>query len=148
MLIAEHLSPKNVANLFNEHHFANVTSKMSELGKSFLRFYLSVVTNAPIIEKFLEQMLAVSQNPKDTNIAPETLSNLEMVTGTVNCLQSQALIAKQDLYLLMFHPNVGNALYNQFHRETHFARPGTSTSLPLKTLYGPCSRPVRSRCFQ
>ena len=101
MLIAEHLSPKNVANLFNEHHFANVTSKMSELGKSFLRFYLSVVTNAPIIEKFLEQMLVSSQHPKGDNITPATLSNLEMVVGVVNCLQTQSLITKQDLYFFI-----------------------------------------------
>ena len=52
------------------------------------------------IEKFLEQ---------------------EMVAGEVNCLQAQVLIVKKDLYLLMCHPNVGNALYNQFHKEASLA---------------------------
>jgi hypothetical protein len=101
MMFTEHLSPKNVANLFNEHHYVNVTSKMSELGKVFLSLYLSVVTNTPIIENFLEQMLTVSKHPKDTNLVEETLSSLEIVAGALNCLQPQVLIAKQDLYLLM-----------------------------------------------
>ena len=116
MLFAEHLSPQNVRKLFDEQHFANVTSKMSELGKAFLCLHLSVVTNAPIIEKLVEQMLSASKRPK-ANLSKEIVSHLELVVKAFLCLQGHVIIAKQDLYLLFCHPNVGNTLYHHFQKE-------------------------------
>ncbi len=88
MMFAEHLSPQNVRKLFDEQHFANVTSKMSELGKALLRLYLSVVTNTPIIEKLVEQMLSDSKLPK-ANLSKEIVSHLELVAKSLLCLQGK-----------------------------------------------------------
>ena len=94
MLFAEHLSPQNVRKLFDEQHFANVTSKMSELGKACLCLYLIVVTNTPIIEKLVEQMLSDSKLPK-ANLSKEIVSHLELVAKTLLCLQDQVMIGKK-----------------------------------------------------
>ena len=80
---------------------------MSPLGKVFLYLYLNVITNCPIISKFLEQMLTGSHTSKDPNIAQVTLANLESVP-------EEDVRSRQDIYLLTCHPNAGNALSNTF----------------------------------
>ena len=129
MLFAEHLSPQNVRKLFDEQHFANVTSKMSELGKVFLCLYLIVVTNTPIIEKLVEQMISDSKLPK-ANLSKEIVSHLELVAKSLLCLQDQVMIGKQDLYLLICHPNVGNSLYHHFHKEAGLQMMGLKVDDP------------------
>ena len=87
MLFTEHLIPQNVKKLFDEQHFANVTSKMSEIRKVFMCLYLSVRTNASIIEKLVDQMISVSKFPK-AKLSQEIVSHLELVAKVILCLQS------------------------------------------------------------
>ena len=125
------LSPENVQKLFHESHFQTATANMSPLGKAFLRLYLSVVTNCPIMSKFLEQMLTASHTSRGVKIAPATLANLETVAAAVHSLQEQSVRSKQDIYLLTCHPNAGNALYNTFHKEESLSILGLKVEDPM-----------------
>ncbi len=74
-------------------------------------------------------MLSASKHPK-ANLSKEIVSHLELVAKALLCLQSQALIAKQDLYLLICHPNAGNALYHHFHKEASLEMIGLNVDDP------------------
>jgi hypothetical protein len=50
-------------------------------------------------------------------LAQTTLADLDIVGGTVNSMCDQTERSKQDLYLLVCHPNAGITLYNAYHKE-------------------------------
>ena len=71
----------------------------------------------PLLSEFVESVVAVAQTAQDRKLAQTTLAYLEVVAGAVNSLCDQTERAKHDLYLLVGHPQGGNALFTAFHKE-------------------------------
>jgi len=113
------MSPENLAQLFRESHFTSATANMTPLAKAYLRTYINNATNLPILSAFVERVLVVAQTAKgrQLTLAQTTLADLDTVAGAVNSMRDQTERSKQDLYLLVCHPNAGSALYNAYHKE-------------------------------
>ena len=111
------MSPENLTHLIRDSHFNSAITSMTPLTKSYLHTYLNNTTNVTVISEFVESVLAVTQTEKGRKLAQTTLAHLEVVTGAVNSLRDQTTRAKHDLYLLVLHPNGGNTLFNDFHKE-------------------------------
>ena len=87
------------------------------LAKSYLYTYLNNTTNVSLLSEFVESVVTVAQTTQGRKLAQTTLAHLEVVAGAVNSLCDQTERAKHDLYLLVGHPEGGNALFTAFHKE-------------------------------
>ena len=90
---------------------------MTPLAKSYLHTYLNLATNIPVLSEFVESAVAATQTAQGRKLAQTTLANLEKAVWSLNSIKEQSERAKHDLYLLVLHPNGGNALFNAFHKE-------------------------------
>jgi hypothetical protein len=111
------MSPENLTQLFRESHFTSATANMTPLEKAYLRTYINNATNLPILSAFVERLLVVAQTGQGRKLAQTTLADLDIVSEAINSMRNQTERSKQDLYLLVCHPNAGSALYNAYHKE-------------------------------
>ena len=111
------MSSENLTHLIRDSHFNSATASMTPLAKSYLHTYLNLDTNMPVLSEFVESAVAVTQTAQGRKLAQTTLANLEKAAWSLNSMKEQSERAKHDLYLLVLHPNGGNALFNSFHKE-------------------------------
>ena len=111
------MSSENPTYLIRDSHFNSATASMTPLAKSYLHTYLNLATNMPVLSEFVESAVASTQTAQDRKLAQTTLANLEKAAWSLNSIKEQSERAKHDLYLLVLHPNGGNALFNAFHKE-------------------------------